>query len=119
MADRPCHLQFEHIGKDFPGVTALDDVTFGVPAGRVHALVGENGAGKSTLLKILSGAHPPSRGTVLIGGQACRFRGAADAFRAGVAVIYQELHLVPGLSVAENIFLGRLRRHLRPARHLP
>jgi len=76
----------------------------------VHALVGENGAGKSTLLKILSGAHPPCRGTVLIGGQACRFRGAADAFRAGVAVIYQELHLVPGLSVAENIFLGRLPR---------
>ena len=110
MAARPCYLQFDNIGKDFPGCTALDSVSFGIPEGCVHALVGENGAGKSTLLKILSGAQPPSRGTVRIAGRACPFRGAADAFRAGVAVIYQELHLVPGLSVAENIFLGSLPR---------
>ncbi len=93
---------------EFPGVKALQDVSFDVRAGSVHALMGENGAGKSTLLKILSGAYRPSAGGVAIDGQPRAFESTADALAAGVAVIYQELHLVPEMSVAENLFLGHL-----------
>ncbi|MBS1724549.1 MAG: L-arabinose ABC transporter ATP-binding protein AraG [Armatimonadetes bacterium] len=99
-------LQFEHVTKSFPGVKALDDVTFGVREGSVHALCGENGAGKSTLLKVLSGVHAPDSGQLRLGGHEVVFGGAAQAIAAGVAVIYQELHLVPDLSVAENLYLG-------------
>ncbi len=102
----PSDLQFDAIGRTFPGVVALDGVSFGARAGSVHALMGENGAGKSTLLKILAGAQPPSSGRIVMAGQERRFSGTADALRSGVAVIYQELHLVPELSVAENILLG-------------
>ena len=97
---------------EFPGVKALADVSFTVNAGSVHALMGENGAGKSTLLKILSGAYRPTTGTLVIDGQHRTFAGTADALAAGVAVIYQELHLVPEMSVAENLFLGHLPQHL-------
>jgi L-arabinose transport system ATP-binding protein len=93
---------------DFPGVRALEDVSFEVRAGTIHALMGENGAGKSTLLKILSGAHQPTAGAVHIDGMPRTFHRTADALAAGVAVIYQELHLVPAMSVAENLFLGHL-----------
>ena len=102
------HLAIEGISKGFPGVRALTDVSFDVAAGSVHALMGENGAGKSTLLKVLSGVNIPDQGRLLIGGQERRFRSTSDALKAGVAVIYQELHLVPELSVAENIYLGHL-----------
>jgi L-arabinose transport system ATP-binding protein len=109
MSSEPS-LQFDSIGRTFPGVVALDNVSFGVRAGSVHALMGENGAGKSTLLKILAGAQPPTSGRMLIGeGNAAEphvFRDTAHALKAGIAVIYQELHLVPELSVAENILLG-------------
>ncbi|HWA25034.1 MAG TPA: L-arabinose ABC transporter ATP-binding protein AraG [Lacunisphaera sp.] len=108
----PSRLTFHAVAKEFPGVRALDDVSFAAEGGQVHALMGENGAGKSTLLKILSGAYAPTRGTVEIDGHPQAFRGTADAIAAGVAVIYQELFLVPGMSVAENLFLGHL-----PARH--
>src|SRR3954447_24910178 len=101
-------LQFQGITKSFPGVKALEDVSFGVRGGSVHALMGENGAGKSTLLKVLSGLYAPDDGRLLIGGVAHRFDSTAAAIRAAVAVIYQELHLVPELSVAENLFLGHL-----------
>ncbi len=101
-------LQFDSIGKSFPGVRALDGISFGADEGSVHALMGENGAGKSTLLKILSGAYRPDGGTLRIGGKPHVFRTTADAIAAGVAVIYQELHLVPAMSVAENLFLGHL-----------
>jgi len=101
-------LEFDGVSKSFPGVRALDAVSFGVAAGSAHALVGENGAGKSTLLKILSGVYRPDAGTVRIDGRAREFRSAADAFAAGVAVIYQELQLVPEMTVAENLFLGHL-----------
>jgi L-arabinose transport system ATP-binding protein len=101
-------LQFEAVSKIYPGVRALSDVSFGVNAGSVHALLGENGAGKSTLLKSLSGAHQPTSGTIRIGGVPRTFRNTSDAIAAGVAVIYQELHLVPEMSVAENLFLGHL-----------
>lgn len=100
------YLRFDSIGRTFPGVVALDDVSFGVRAGSVHALMGENGAGKSTLLKILAGAQPATSGNVILDGKERRFRGTAEALRAGISVIYQELHLVPELTVAENILLG-------------
>ena len=110
-AEQP-YLQFVGIDKTFPGVTALDDVSFGVAEGSVHGLIGENGAGKSTLLKVLSGAHAPSAGQVRIAGQGRRMAGTADAIAAGVAVIYQELHLVPEMSVEENLYLGHLPSRL-------
>jgi L-arabinose transport system ATP-binding protein len=106
----PPALAFDHVSMEFPGVKALDDVSFAVQAGSIHALLGENGAGKSTLLKILSGAYQPSGGSIAIDGQPRAFHDTAHALAAGVAVIYQELHLVPEMSVAENIFLGHLPR---------
>lgn len=101
-------LEFRGIGKVFPGVRALDAINFGVDEGSVHALMGENGAGKSTLLKILSGAYAPSAGQVRIGDAPHVFRSTGEALAAGVAVIYQELHLVPEMTVAENLYLGHL-----------
>ena len=101
-------LAFEQLSMEFPGVKALQDVSFEVRAGSVHALMGENGAGKSTLLKILSGAYRPTGGHVVIDGQPRFFRDTREALGAGVAVIYQELHLVPEMTVAENLFLGHL-----------
>jgi L-arabinose transport system ATP-binding protein len=101
-------LEFCSVTKTYPGVRALQDVSFTVRPGSVHALLGENGAGKSTLLKTLSGAHMPSNGHLRIDNQDVHFHSTADAIAAGVAVIYQELHLVPQLSVAENLFLGHL-----------
>ncbi len=104
----PTRLAFDSIVRDFPGVRALDGVSFTAEGGRVHALMGENGAGKSTLLKILSGAYTPTGGALVIDGQRHLFTRTADAIAAGVAVIYQELHLVAEMTVAENIFLGHL-----------
>ena len=95
------------VSKRFAGVTALDRVDFDLRAGEVHALVGENGAGKSTLMKILSGVQPDYDGAVEIAGAPVRFASVRDAEKAGVAIIHQELNLVPELSVAANIFLGR------------
>jgi L-arabinose transport system ATP-binding protein len=108
MTLSPEYLRFSQISKIYPGVKALQQVSFGVREGSVHALLGENGAGKSTLLKALSGAHQPTEGEILLNGAAKVFRGTSDAIAAGIAVIYQELHLVPEMSVAENIFLGHL-----------
>jgi len=105
-------LAFSSVTKDFPGVRALAEVSFSAEGGRVHALMGENGAGKSTLLKILSGAYTPTQGTLELDGKPQVFGRTADAIAAGVAVIYQELFLVPEMSVAENLFLGHL-----PGRH--
>jgi L-arabinose transport system ATP-binding protein len=101
-------ISFDSVSMDFPGVKALADVSFDVRAGSVHALMGENGAGKSTLLKILSGAYRPTSGSIAIDGQRREFHRTSDALSAGVAVIYQELHLVPEMTVAENLFLGHL-----------
>jgi L-arabinose transport system ATP-binding protein len=105
-------LSFNRVSMEFPGVKALTDVSFDVRAGSVHALMGENGAGKSTLLKILSGAYRPTSGSVVIDGQPRVFEDTSHALAAGVAVIYQELHLVPEMSVAENLFLGHLPQRL-------
>ncbi|ADQ03671.1 ABC transporter related protein [Caldicellulosiruptor owensensis OL] len=102
-------LEMVHITKEFPGVRALDDVTFRVKKGEIHALVGENGAGKSTLMKILSGVYPYGTysGDIFIEGKNQHFRNIKDSEHAGVAIIYQELTLVKGMTVGENIFLGR------------
>ncbi|MBS0633635.1 MAG: sugar ABC transporter ATP-binding protein [Verrucomicrobia bacterium] len=104
----PALLEARAITKRFPGVTALRDVSFDLQAGEIHALCGENGAGKSTLIKLLSGlhAHGSYEGSFSIAGRTAEFSSIADARLAGLAVIYQELALVPGLTVAENLFLG-------------
>ncbi|MGQ8705287.1 L-arabinose ABC transporter ATP-binding protein AraG [Serratia sp. TSA_198.1] len=102
------YLTFKGIGKTFPGVKALDDISFSCQAGQIHALMGENGAGKSTLLKILSGNYAPTQGEIQLKGQPVQFANTTDALNAGVAIIYQELHLVPEMTVAENIYLGQL-----------
>ncbi|MEA2228593.1 MAG: rhamnose transport system ATP-binding protein [Solirubrobacteraceae bacterium] len=94
------------IGKSYPGVHALDDVSLELRAGEVHALVGENGAGKSTLIKILCGAEQPNSGQLLVRGEPARFSGPGDARRAGVVTIFQELSTQPYLSVADNVVLG-------------
>lgn len=101
-------LEMRGITKRFPGVTALSDVSITVHAGEIHAICGENGAGKSTLMKVLSGVYPYGtyEGDILLYGQEQRFRDIAASEQAGIAIIHQELALVPELSVTENIFLG-------------
>ncbi len=102
-------LEMRSIVKEFPGVKALDGVTFDLLTGEFHSLVGENGAGKSTLMKVLSGVYPfgSYSGDIVIEGQVRQFRTVRDAEHAGVAIIFQELSLVKELTVGENIFLGR------------
>src|SRR5437763_1509620 len=102
-------LEMKAITKSFPGVRALDGVSFDLNHGEVHALVGENGAGKSTLIKILAGVypHPEYGGEIALDGTERRFASVRDSEASGIAVIYQELSLVKELNVAENIFLGR------------
>lgn len=101
-------LEMRNITKEFPGVKALNNVSFRVETGEIHCLVGENGAGKSTLMKVLSGVYPHGsyQGDILLGGEAQKFKGIHDSEKAGIAIIYQELALVPELTVYENIFLG-------------
>ena len=101
-------LEFTRICKTFPGVRALDGISFRVSSGKVLALLGENGAGKSTLLKILSGDLQPDEGKIVLNGQEVTFNSPQEAIRSGVSVIYQERQLIPALSVAENIFPGAL-----------
>src|SRR5260221_8255204 len=100
-------LEMRRIEKRFGGVHALRGVDFALKAGEVHALLGENGAGKSTLMNVLSGVIGPDSGAVAIGGVPVRFASPRDAQAAGIATIFQELDLVPGLDIAANLFLGR------------
>lgn len=100
-------LEMKSICKQFSGNQVLFDVDFDLNYGEVHALVGENGAGKSTLIKALAGVHQPDKGQIFIGGKEVHINNTADAFAVGVSTIHQEFNLVPGLSVANNIFLGR------------
>lgn len=102
------YLEFDNVSKSFPGVKALQNISFKCYEGKVHALMGENGAGKSTLLKILSGNYLPSEGKLSIGGRQLVFRNTKEALLAGVAIIYQELNIVPEMTVAENLCLGQL-----------
>ena len=95
------------VSKLFPGVRALDHVDFDLRAGEVHILVGENGAGKSTLSKVLLGMYAPNAGKLILNGQEVQFHSPLDALNKGIVGVYQELTLIPYLSVAENIFLNR------------
>ena len=103
-------LEMRGITKRFPGVVALDGVDFELEKGEVHVLLGENGAGKSTLIKMLSGAYQPDEGEILLNGEPVSISSATDAQERGISTIYQEFNLVPQLTVAENIFLGRQPR---------
>lgn len=100
-------LQLREIDKAFPGVEALDGLSVSFFKSEVHALVGENGAGKSTLMKIIAGAYKPDSGQILLRGKPVNFRSPLDAQRAGVSIIYQEFNLLPDMTIAENVFLGR------------
>src|SRR4030081_1095109 len=100
-------LHMRGIRKTFPGVVALDGVEFELRRGEVHVLLGENGAGKSTLMKILSGACGRDAGEILIDGQPVALDAPRDAQALGISTIYQEFNLVPHLTAADNIFLGR------------
>lgn len=100
-------FRMEHISKSFPGVKALDDVSFSVNKGEVHGLVGENGAGKSTLMKIMSGVYIADEGKIFIEGNEVNINSVSKAQELGVSIIFQELNLCPHMSVADNIFIGR------------
>jgi ribose transport system ATP-binding protein len=100
-------LEMKNITKTFPGVKALDKVNFSLRKGEVHALLGENGAGKSTLMKVLNGIHKRDEGEIIVNGESVEFESTKEAQNAGLAIIHQELELIPHLNVAENIYLGR------------
>jgi len=100
-------LSARGIGKRFPGVIALDSVDFTVRSGEIHALLGENGAGKSTLIKVLTGVHSADSGEITLDGRRISPRSPSDAEACGISTVYQEVNLVPSLSVAENLTLGR------------
>jgi len=101
-------IRTEHIIKDYPGTRALDNVNVCFESSKVHALVGKNGSGKSTLVKIFAGAIKPTSGEFYLNDEKLHFDSTVDAYGKGIVTVYQEMSLVPGLSVAENIFLGRL-----------
>jgi putative multiple sugar transport system ATP-binding protein len=101
-------LEMNNITKEFPGVKALSNVNFKVKRGEIHCLVGENGAGKSTLMKVLSGVYPYGEyeGDIVLNNEVQKYSGISNSEKAGIAIIYQELALIPEMSVYENIFIG-------------
>ena len=101
-------LEMKSITKEFPGVKALDNVNFRVRRGEIHCLVGENGAGKSTLMKVLSGVYPFGEysGDIILNGNIQKYNNIQESVKSGIAIIYQELALVPEMTIYENIFLG-------------
>ena len=100
-------VEIRGLSKEFPGVKALDNINIDFCRGELHALVGENGAGKSTLLKILTGVYVRDAGTINVNGNPVNFSNTKQAIDAGISIIHQELSIIPDLTVAENIFLGR------------
>ncbi|MDG0022768.1 ATP-binding cassette domain-containing protein [Trinickia sp. Y13] len=102
-----CILALENVSRYFGSVIALKDVTLRLRRGEVHCLLGDNGAGKSTLIKTLAGVHPPSEGQYLVDGKSVHFNSPKEALDLGIATVYQDLALVPLLSVARNFFMGR------------
>ena len=100
-------LEMIDIKKSFSGIYALSGINFSLEMGEVHALLGENGAGKSTLIKVLGGIYKPDSGTIKINGQEAEINGVSDAQEKGIGIIHQEIVLVPYLTVAQNLFLGR------------
>ena len=105
--DEPYLLEIINVSKGFPGVVALSDVQLRVRPGSVLALMGENGAGKSTLMKIIAGIYQPDAGELRLRGQPVVFETPLAALQAGIAMIHQELNLMPHMSIAENIWIGR------------
>lgn len=105
-------LELRNVSKSFPGVRALKRASVSILRGEVHALLGENGAGKSTMVKIIGGEYSPDEGTIILEGEEVRLRDPRDSLNKGIGIIHQELMLVPELSVAENIFLGRYPRRM-------
>ena len=105
--EQPQLLEIRGLTKGFPGVLALDHVDLTLHAGEIHGLLGENGAGKSTLIKVLTGVFKRDAGTVGLDGQEIAARNPADALSLGIGTVYQEVNLLPNLSVAENLFIGR------------
>lgn len=103
-------ISLRNITKIFPGVVALDDMSFDVRRGEVHGLIGENGAGKSTLIKVLTGVNQPEKGEVLIDGTKALLTNPAIAKEAGIGCVYQELNIVPELSITDNLFLGYYKK---------
>lgn len=100
-------ISLENATKTYGGIAALADADFDLYPGEIHALVGENGAGKSTLTKIIAGVYPLSRGSLLINGREERLANPAEALSKGIAMVFQENSLVPSMTVAQNIYLGR------------
>ncbi len=113
MANPVPSLEVRHISRSFPGVKALDDVSIAIYPGEVVGLIGENGAGKSTVLKVLNGIYQPDAGDIRINGDPVLIRRPRDAFDRGIAMVFQEQSILPSLSIAENIFLGREEEFLR------
>ena len=100
-------IEMQNVTKEYRGVPALSDVTFDLRRNEIHGLVGENGAGKSTLTKIMAGVTEATRGTVLLDGEPVSFKSPADALRRGVTMVFQETSLMPSITVAGNLYLGR------------
>jgi simple sugar transport system ATP-binding protein len=103
---QPPIIEISHVSKYFGRVQALRDISMSLYAGEVMCLLGDNGAGKSTLIKILSGVHPPDEGEYLLDGKPVRFRSPREALRSGIATVYQDLAMIPLMSVSRNFFLG-------------
>ncbi|QGU87422.1 galactofuranose ABC transporter, ATP-binding protein YtfR [Erwinia sorbitola] len=103
----PALLNISNVSKSFPGVRALDNVSFDLRPGEIMALLGENGAGKSTLIKVLTGVYQRDAGTIMLDGQAIHPRNTAEAQQLGIGTVYQEVNLLPNMSVADNLFIGR------------
>ena len=101
-------IELKGIEKIFPGVKALDGVSFDIREGEVHSLCGENGAGKSTLIKVMTGAHARDGGQYLLDGKEVHFKSTQEGIAAGVSCVYQELSIAPQLDVAKNLFIGNL-----------
>ena len=107
MSEQDVILEVKGISKSFPGVKALDDVSFQIRRGEIHALLGANGAGKSTLIKIIAGMYSKDSGSILVDGQEVQIRTPLASQALGISVVFQELTVFPDLSVLENIFINR------------
>lgn len=100
-------LEFNGISKEFPGVKALDNISFQILRGTIHCIVGENGAGKSTLMKVINGLYKPERGNIIFDHKPWAPKGSSQARMQGIAMIHQELNIVRNMTVVENMYLGR------------
>src|SRR5947207_2115002 len=107
MPADPAYIQLNRVSKHFGGVTALDQVSFEIRRGEIHAVVGENGAGKSTLMKLLAGVHEPDDGEIQIDGRRARLKSPREARGQGISIVFQELNLFPHRTVAANVFANR------------